>query len=313
LPWTQLAPQPSTTPRGTELLEFQVPKDPPSPNPLVRLSDEVQVLKAEGEVIVACGHLKLEIAPLLTFESRSPDRCWTILAPAAARLSPRRTLAAEHVAENLAEVSFRYTGDTEHLLRVRARGERSPSNVLICSINSCTRLDTPVYSHLNTFSAITIRGHRKLALSFSPCNEAHIDVLPADYPVGRPARFAYLDSGLFRVVEASSGEKGPFRTLGCGPIDTSRWLLVTLWDEDQQVGSIRFDDWTSQASTDLSPTAGWGVPVNAIEFSRMGNGLDSPVQIWLTLAGTSVGRGWHSVGHAAGTYVNQMSVEEARH
>jgi len=53
-------------------------------------------------------------------------------------------------------------------------------------------------------------------------------------------------------------------------------------------------------------TAGWGVPVNAIELIRVGEEKASPAIIFVTPAATSVGRGWDSVGHRAGTYVNRM-------
>ena len=33
--------------------------------------------------------------------------------------------------------------------------------------------------------------------------------------------------------------------------------------------------------------------------------------VWLTLAGTSVGRGFDSVGHKAGTYRNRVRIEAA--
>jgi hypothetical protein len=59
----------------------------------------------------------------------------------------------------------------------------------------------------------------------------------------------------------------------------------------------------------LSLTAGWGVPVNAIEFSLADDGPASPASIFVTLAGTSVGRGWDCVGHNAGTYRNRISVD----
>jgi hypothetical protein len=42
---------------------------------------------------------------------------------------------------------------------------------------------------------------------------------------------------------------------------------------------------------------------------REGETSYSPVRIWLTLAGTSVGRGFDSVGHAAGTYRNRVRIE----
>ncbi len=75
----------------------------------------------------------------------------------------------------------------------------------------------------------------------------------------------------------------------------------------QEVCALTFRDFASQLSTALSPTAGWGVSQNAIEFA-----LDRPggtnATLWLTLAGTSVGRGWDSVGHAAGCYRNRITI-----
>ncbi len=65
-------------------------------------------------------------------------------------------------------------------------------------------------------------------------------------------------------------------------------------------------DWSRQLSTTLSPTAGWGVPTNAIEFQRLDTNEDAPAAIWITLAATSVGRGWETVGHSAGTYRNRV-------
>ena len=87
---------------------------------------------------------------------------------------------------------------------------------------------------------------------------------------------------------------------------------MTLYDNGHAACTIEFDDWADQAGTALSPTAGWGLPVNAIEFSRLGDPLESSAAIWLTLAATSVGRGWDSVGHTAGTYRNRMRIEPAR-
>ena len=92
-------------------------------------------------------------------------------------------------------------------------------------VEAATRLDQPVFSHLNSFCDVEVRGHRRLALQFSPCGGKRIEVLRFDYPFGRPARFAYVDAARrFRVVEASSGEKGPFRVLAEGRLERScRW------------------------------------------------------------------------------------------
>jgi hypothetical protein len=163
------------------------------------------------------------------------------------------------------------------------------------------------FSHLNSFCIVEIRGHKKLSLAFSPCRARKFEVLPADYPIGGPARFAYVDkSEQFHVVEASSGEKGPFRTLATGPLRRDDALSILLFDSSQLIATVALSDWSKQASTDLSPTAGWGVPMNAIEFQRLGDNPESPVSIWITLAATSVGRGWDTVGHRAGTYRNRM-------
>src|SRR5262249_15178296 len=130
------------------------------------------------------------------------------------------------------------------------------------------------------------------------------------YPFGRPARFAFVEADrTFRVVEASSGEKGPFRTLARGPLEPGQALAITLYDDGQAVGRIALEDYAAQADTTISPTAGWGVPVNAIEFSLSDDPNTSPASIFVTLAGTSVGRGWDCVAHNPGTYRNRLRLE----
>jgi hypothetical protein len=126
-----------------------------------------------------------------------------------------------------------------------------------------------------------------------------------DYPVGRPARFAYIDKDKnFKVVEAGSAEKGPFNTLAQGKI-TDAPFSITLFSDEKVMYTIELNDWAKQVSTQLSPTAGWGVPENAIEFRLYNN----QASIFLTLAGTSVGRGFQSVGHKAGIYRNIIKVK----
>ena len=131
----------------------------------------------------------------------------------------------------------------------------------------------------------------------------------SDYPVGRPCRAAYLGAdGIFRVVQASNAEKGPFLELASGPLTSGEPLSITLHDEERPVCRLMFSDYAAQVSTALSPTAGWGAPCNAIEFSLSGDRSASDAMIYFTLAGTSLGRGWDSVGHAAGTYRNRMQL-----
>lgn len=79
-------------------------------------------------------------------------------------------------------------------------------------------------------------------------------------------------------------------------------------DEKDKGCRLVFEDWAAQVSTAPSPTAGWGVPQNSIQFfsSRSGS------LVALTLAETGPGRGWASVGHAEGTYRNRIHVEPLR-
>jgi hypothetical protein len=135
-----------------------------------------------------------------------------------------------------------------------------------------------------------------------------------DYPIGRPARFAFVEKDrTFRVVEATSGEKGPFRTLARGRLAPEETLSIGLRDQGRMIGRIFLKDWSAQSDTTLSPTAGWGAPVNAIEFSLVDDAPSSPASIFMTLAATSVGRGWDCVAHNPGTYRNRIRIEPAQH
>jgi hypothetical protein len=81
---------------------------------------------------------------------------------------------------------------------------------------------------------------------------------------------------------------------------------MILRNKENEIARIELMDWAKQCSTAISPTAGWRVPVNAIEFSRDTADEASVASFFVTLAGTSVGRGFDSVGHAAGTYRSRI-------
>jgi hypothetical protein len=246
----------------------------PSTHPLGET--EPLALVGEPELKVTVGSLRLDIDPRLTFRSRSPDRGWVLFAP--------QGPGQEHGT---------------------LRGGRDADGVL--HLEAVTRLEEPVWSHLNTYTTLWISGHQRLQLAFSPCPEVPVEVMPFDYPAGRPVRAAYLgEDGVFRVVEASRGEKGPFRELASGPLERTEPLGITLLDGGEPVVTVTLLDWAAQASTEPSPTAGWGLPQNALEFLRADQDPGSPAVLFVTLAATSVGRGFDSVGHAAGTYRNRV-------
>ena len=297
LPWLQRAPDASTDPLNPAVPQLGVlPASAEPLQPRTRRIGMALVQPNDGQITIGQGRYVLYVLPLLSFASRSHDRCWTSLAPLELRVGPRRRLLAD-------EAVLRYADDGRSTLTVEARD----AGIVI---EATSELPQPVFSHLNSFCELQVAGHRKLSISFSPCPDAKIDVLPSDYPIGRPARCAYLGAdGVFRVVEARSGEKGPFRELAQGTLSRTEPLTITFHNDGLAFCTVTLDDFAAQASTDLSPTAGWGLPMNAIEFSLSDAGSTSPASVFVTLAGTSVGRGWDSVGHAAGVYRNRMTVE----
>ncbi len=237
---------------------------------------------ASSALAVPCGPLVVHVDPSLSFDGVSVDGAWPWLAPArATRNSPHPDVAIVH-------------GEPLRMTRITAT----------------TDVPRPVYAHLSSFTRVWITGHRSLAARFSPAPDVSIEIVPSDYPAGRPARAAYLDaSGVLRVVEASSGEKGPFHVLASGPLDRASPLSLTLFDAELPVCRVTLHDWAAQASTELSPTGGWGFPQNAIELERVGDAANAPVVITFALASTSMGRGWDVVGHAAGVYRNRIAFE----
>jgi len=295
-PWSQRGDDPATRPRGAPFTSSLPALETAAPLKSLPLSDRVTLSPRSGRVSVDLGGMKLHVDPLLTFHYRSPDRFWALFAPPRDPSVRRRSLTGMSEAEGA--VTLEYQDDGMSHLRVSANG--------LIEIEAQSRLPDPVYSHLNSFVGLFLRGAGGYALSFSPCPDI-IALKPFDYPTGLPIRLAYVDGeNTFRVVEARSGEKGPFRTLAEGAMEEGEPLEITILDNEKPLCRIAMPDWAPQASRQLSPTAGWGLPENAIEFllDDYGDGA-----IFITLAGTSVGRGWDSVGHAAGNYCNRMIIE----
>ena len=240
-----------------------------------------EVTPLSGAAILAArtydsASCQLSIDPFLTFESTSPDGFWTLFSPGhEPEFSPRHGLT------QIDKQTF----------------------------TVWTEIPERIDSHLNTFTDLTVRGRADIFIEFSPCPGERFAVLPFDYPVGRPARVAFLDDqGTFKIVEASSGEKGPYRVLAKGFLSRQSPLSLKIFEGDRLAFTIFFDDFSSQCSTALSPTAGWGFPQNSILFVSMEDDTRSAF-IAMNLASTSTGRGWDSVGHAPGVYRNRIRVE----
>jgi hypothetical protein len=134
------------------------------------------------------------------------------------------------------------------------------STIEIAELNEPGRLqliamslvDGEKFSHLNSYCVLHVTGHSRLSIAFSPCRDTEIDVLPADYPSGRPARFAYVDAAnRFYVAEANAGEKGPFRLLASGTLQLGEPITVFFRDNGVPMASVVIEDWSSQLGAAL--------------------------------------------------------------
>jgi hypothetical protein len=301
---------PDTHPRGGTVAnsELMTGAEAVADVGIIRLDRHATVYTADATTAVKLGSLNLSIDPLLTFLQGSKDGCWSSAARPRDREGPAaRFRRRVHGPQGSELLLYEFPGLGLAELQVAA----GPAGTTV--ISASTQVSRPVYSHLNSYCDIEVRGHHRLALEFSTCPGVAIEVRPFDYPFGRPSRFAFVERDrTFRVVEAYSGEKGPFRTLARGKLAEDDSLTITLLDEDKAQGQVTFDDWSVQADTTLSPTAGWGVPVNSIEFSLSGDANTAPASIFSSLASMSVGRGWDCVGHRPGVYLNRVRCEAVK-
>ena len=296
LPGTQRAPEPSTTPRGES---FAAAAPGPSDQRLIKLTKEAQIRPGDSRVVFKRDKMILNVQPLLSFANRSPDRCWTSLAPEGTSTPTNRVL--ESKVHDGGRWIFSYKDEDKSVLEVSATRDGA------VQLDGRSRLPKAIFSHGNTFAELTVQGHQKLTVSFSPLPDRRIEVPPA----GQPARFAYLDGNeTFHVVQASAEQRGPFTEIAAGRLKPGDPLVVTLYDNGKAAFAVTIDDWSAQASTQLSPTAGSGLPVNAVELQRGGEPESSPALITLSLASTSIGRGTQSVGHTPGVYRDRITVSE---
>jgi hypothetical protein len=287
------APEPATAPAGAPL--GAVPAGATDPK-LIRLTKDAQLHPVDGRVVVRRDRIVLNVQPMLSFADRSPDRCWTALAPAEENVATVRTLVSK--LHDAAGWSLFYKDEDASVLDVATRDGA-------IQLDARSRLPRPVFSHVNSFTELTVQGDQKLSVSFSPLPQTRIDIAAAT----EPARFAYVDEGgTFHVTQASQRQVGPFHEIAAGHLGRGEPLVLTIYDGDKAAFRVTIEDWAAQASTQLSPTAGWGIPVNAIELAGGGD-LQSPrALISFSLATTSIGRGTQTVGHAAGVYRNRITL-----
>jgi hypothetical protein len=292
-PGSQRARDPATAPSNRQLSE---PPGPVADHKLIKLSKDAQLHPTDGRVVIRRDKVVLNVLPMLSFADRSPDRCWITLAPSRQTFPTTRTLVSK--LHDAARWTLFYKDEDASVLDV-ALAEGA------VEIDARSRLSRPIFSHANSFTELAIQGHQELTVTFSPVATKRIAAAPAT----APARFAYLDElGVFHVVQASDRQRGPFTEIAAGPMKRADPLVVTLYDRDRPVFRVTLKDWASQASTQRSPAAGAGLPVNAIVLMRGSEPASSPVLLSFSLAGTMIGRGMQTVGHAAGVYSDRLTV-----
>lgn len=301
------SPAPSTVPHG------QFPEDLGSLEPVrtsVQIGDLARLDPTQANITFTVGRRFVQVEPLLTFGQRSPDATWTVLASRSGRRQPDREY--DGLAHRDGAVVAGYTDRVEgESVLADSRLTITPVNSRSFAISADTRLWRPVFSHLNTFTQVTLAGHKRLRIAFSAIPGRQFDVMYAGYPAGSPAQFVYVGTDRrLHIARARSGEKGPFSELGSGDLEGP--LVISFFDGDEPIFDVELIDWADQASTELSPAAGWSVPQNAIEFGLLSEDPRSPATIFVSLASTSVGRGWSSVGHAEGVYRNRIVIRTAR-
>lgn len=275
----------------------------------IRFGSDIMMQPSDGTLMARIAALTVSVQPLLRFVSRSTDGAPVVLVPAAVREGPEPRIRRVSRAGDGGYL-LSYNLEDQGPASLRAAFDLSAGSI---ALDAASTLDRPVSSHLNAYCDVEIRGHHRLSLEFSPCPGSLFGLVRPGIPFGRPALFAFVRADrTFLVVEATSGEKGPFQALDRGRLDPSDPLTITLHDEGRPVARLTLDDFAAQADTTLSPTAGWGVPVNAIEFALADDRPSSTASIFITLAGTSVGRGWDCVTHRAGTYRNRIRLDPVR-
>lgn len=228
--------------------------------------------EAGSLVTLECGGLSLKIEPVLRFESCSDDRFWALWAD---RHCP---------------------APSDFATQLRREGE-------VTVIEAQTRLAAPVFSHLNSFTTVSIsRAGLRAAVAGGPAEPFS--------PETGPRRFAWLGGdGELHTSRSTRDEKGPFIELALAHLERQA-LVVVLSDDAGPACRVSFETWAAQASVEASPTAGWGVAQNGLELLEASDG--SVAGLVLSLAATSIGRGWDTVGHAAGTYRNLVRFEPLR-
>ncbi|MDI1483796.1 hypothetical protein [Polyangium sp. y55x31] len=270
------APRASTTPSNHSPKTGTIPEGEPA----IR-KDGLRVRVEGTSVVVDAGIHRAQIVPSFDYDAVA-DGCGLTVLDFRSAGPP----------------AFRAGGDGERIVFAAEDADFEVFGVVEIQGTSTVRIEVSttvrreLCAHLGSIVSMRLSRIRGSGDWLQP-DEASINGIPwPSGSAGEPAHFvAFLgdELGLFR---ATSDEKGPFVSLGKidEPVITASGFR------------IRVPSWKAQASREPSPTAGWGISQGAIE--HYGD--------WFSweIAATSIGRGWHTVRTAPGTYVTTILVEK---
>jgi hypothetical protein len=264
----QRAPDPSTRPSGGALATV---KGEPT-------NDDA----TSGQVSFPCGKGEhVRVAPLLTFERRSPDRTWAALAPSDD--GPRRRMDAFVREAKGFRAHYLDDGASTLLATKDAKG---------LDVEAMTELPAPVFSDRAAFALVRVPFAAWVALS--PTRKERFD--------GDPETVAHLEAdGTFRVEEGGTPRAK-------GLLDRAAPLTLEVGHAGAASASCRITlkDWAAQASTEED----LGVPEDRIEITARPSGAGTGELVVVFSLAQPVGRGFpRTVGHADGVYADRIRVD----
>ena len=275
---------------------------------------QVRLNRSQATIEIATPNGVLEIWPFMNFFSISQNRFWAVWGnrdrsyPKIEGVNRGQSAGADAlygVWSAKSRKSWLKPGELSGEILIEQRRTETPAMEI--RVTTITRLTRQIDTHQSSYCGLNWSGDIPITLSIG--HERPYSWVPtaSDYPFGAPATFITVMNDRVLLLKASSAEKGPFETLAAFPKEDPVFRIMAA---NHPVCQIVLEGFVAQASQELSPTAGWGIPVNDIFLEATQFKAAQPSGVWLgfNLAATGVGRGFHAVGTGAGTYVSILRV-----
>jgi len=284
--------------------------------PVGNASEAIQVSlnRRNKSIKIATQKFTLRIQPYMIFEGISPNRLWTVLGNwDTTYITIERVNTGKYKETDALYFSWSAKSLKSWVKPGDLSGEtlieqhRTEDSSVEVRMTTVTRLARQIDAHLSAYFDVEWYGQAPITLSIG--HEQPYNWIPtqSDYPFGAPATFMTVMDDRVLLLKGSSAEKGPFKTLA---EFSKKDPLFQVMVANRPVCQFILEGFVEQASQELSPTAGWGIPVNNILLEATQFTGDQPSGVWISfsLADTGVGRGFHAVGTGPGTYVSKLRV-----